>query len=206
MIKSKGIVKTLRTARLGPQITFRGRLPKRGEFAIANEWNWHKPEGGLWTSTYSEQTGGDWVKWCLGEEFGTRNGTFSQHGWLLVPTRDARVLRVNNLEDLRRVVKAYRQKNASKYSFAALDFLQMAKDYDAMHLTEKGQWRTRFSRPGLYGWDCESTVWLRWKFQKVVDLGKLTFGEPARKQVAKEIKPLALTPKGSLRPRTLALI
>lgn len=51
----------------------------------------------------------------------------------------------------------------------------IAKKYDAVHLTSEGQWRTRHSTPNLYGWDCESTLWLRWKFEKVEYIGEMGY-------------------------------
>jgi hypothetical protein len=40
-----------------------------------------------------------------------------------------------------------------------MDFEALAKEYDAIWLTEKGMWDTRDSAPGqptTYGWDCET--------------------------------------------------
>jgi hypothetical protein len=61
------------------------------------------------------------------------------------------------------------------------DFEKLAQDYDAMHLTKRGQIETRFSYDvNLWGgWDCESTVWFRWVFAEVRWLGELDFDEEA---------------------------
>ena len=41
----------------------------------------------------------------------------------------------------------------------ALDFENIARHYDAIHLTPKGQEDTRWSTPhNLYGWDCETIL------------------------------------------------
>lgn len=60
-----------------------------------------------------------------------------------------------------------------------LKFSEMAKQFDGMHLTDNGQWATRlppFDSPNLYGWDCESTLWFRWAFDKVEDGGLVVVG------------------------------
>ena len=52
-----------------------------------------------------------------------------------------------------------------------INFYEMSKDYDAIHLTEKGQWKTRMTRPvSLYGWDCETVYWFRMKFKVVKNI------------------------------------
>ena len=40
-----------------------------------------------------------------------------------------------------------------------LNFEELARSgIDAIFLTEEGEHATRFSEPGLYGWDCESIL------------------------------------------------
>lgn len=61
------------------------------------------------------------------------------------------------------------------------DFELLAKHFDVIHLTENGQYETRLNHPDLYGWDCESSLWLNWAVEKVEDLGikqyKVTWAE-----------------------------
>ena len=66
------------------------------------------------------------------------------------------------------------------------DWSLVAERYDGVHLTDEGQWATRLSHPlNLYGWDCESTLWLRWVFDSVEELGRRTFeAEPWPDEVA----------------------
>ena len=59
------------------------------------------------------------------------------------------------------------------------DFEQLAIDYDGVHITESGESATRHTEPGLYGWDCESTVWFRWAFSNVQKILTPTRGEVA---------------------------
>jgi hypothetical protein len=125
---------------------------------------WTKPQFGLWTSTYHPERGSDWVQWCLAEEFSIPpNGEW--RGVILRPRRGARVYHVRTHEDLRRLVECYPH-NADTYRLYP-NWRAISRDYDAVHLTEKGQWATRLSYPhDLYGWDCESTVWFRWCFTR----------------------------------------
>ncbi len=128
-----------------------------------------KPKGGLWTSTYDERLGSDWIQWCLSEEF--RGPEFDC--WLLRPREGAKVYTIDSLADLIDLVYAY---GALRNSHA--DYEKIARDYDGVRLTKEGQWATRFSYPySLYGWDCESTLWFRWCFESVEHLGVRVFTE-----------------------------
>lgn len=122
-----------------------------------------KPKGGLWTSTYCSEIGSAWVQWCLGEDFGVPGGGW--RSWLLEPDPAARVLEIDSHADLHRVSASYGLPIEYPGPLSALDFERLAVDYDAIHLTEAGQWATRLTHPlSLYGWDCESVLWLRWAF------------------------------------------
>jgi hypothetical protein len=131
---------------------------------IRNRTPMNKPHGGLWTSTYNSEYGSDWIRWCKSENF-------SDHfdGFILYPKGDAKILIVDTVEDLRNIFGQYMVKdNPMAHMMPAIDFEAISKDYDAMSITEEGQWRTRFSHPyNMYGWDCESTVWFNWCFDKV---------------------------------------
>jgi len=46
------------------------------------------------------------------------------------------------------------------------DYEECATRYDAIHLTDRGQWATRMTHPkNLYGWDCESVLILNKTFK-----------------------------------------
>ena len=118
--------------------------------------DWIKPIGGIWGSTYipDEVYSSDWERWCIEENFG--------YNWkeavIFTLKPDAKVYEVDSVQDLNNLAKAY---NVHSNGFLPhLDFEAMvAAGIDAIHLTEKGQAETRFSRPySLYGWDVES--WL----------------------------------------------
>lgn len=134
---------------------------------------WMKPEPGtgLWTSTYDERFGSDWVQWCLSEEFEISRSNPTVHLWTLDPLPEARVFRIHTYADLDELATRYADSGLPG-PIKGLDWESIAQDFDAVHLTAAGQFTTRFSVPwNLYGWDCESTVWLNWAFGKVADLG-----------------------------------
>lgn len=123
-----------------------------------------KPYGGLWTSTYDFRHGSGWVQWCLGEEFHVPKGG-RWDGVVLTPRDDARILTIDTFEDLQQANHKYPDTSPISKITPHLDYTHIAQDYDGVHLTEEGQWRTRLTFPlSLYGWDCESTLWFRWCF------------------------------------------
>lgn len=137
---------------------------------------WIKPDhvGGLWTSTYDPRHGSGWVQWCLAEEFGCDRSDPRFPIWTLEPEPDARICRIDSYADLEAVVAEYphRVERSHGWTDIAPHWERLADDFNAVHLTEQGQWATRLTHPlNLYGWDCESTLWLRWAFSGVADLG-----------------------------------
>jgi hypothetical protein len=139
-----------------------------------------KPSGGLWTSTLDMATGSGWVQWCLAEDYGIPGG-YRWHAYRLVPMRDADILEIDSYADLKQVIDQFGTDGPSLHvDSKSLDFVKLAQTYDAIHLTENGQWTTRLTFPHtLYGWDCESVLWLHWAFSEVHDLGIQTWGKPA---------------------------
>lgn len=118
--------------------------------------DWIKPIGGIWGSTYipDEVYSSDWERWCIEENFG--------YNWreavIFTLKPDAKVYEIDSVQDLNNLARAYNVHGNGVLT--RLDFEAMvAAGIDAIHLTEKGQKETRFSRPyTLYGWDVES--WL----------------------------------------------
>ena len=119
---------------------------------------------GLWSSTHSKGTS-EWIEWCIGEDFQVpHDGVW--HVAILDPCRTAKVLCIDNLEDLKRIIACYLI-SGDKWRLH-LDWERMARDgYHGVHLSSEGESATRFSTPDLYGWDCESTVWLAWAFEHI---------------------------------------
>ena len=127
-----------------------------------------KPREAFWTSTWDERTGSGWTRWCDNENF-----RGPEHNiWLLTPAPDARLFTVDSYADLDRLHSRY---GVDHHGVDGLDWPAIAADYDGVHLTDDGQWRTRLSQPyDLYGWDCGSTAWFRWAFTTVEHRGLWT--------------------------------
>ena len=121
-----------------------------------------KPKGGIWTSPLDSTYG--WKDWCKAEGFmkerldkyiilqftGTLYVIDGLADLLEMPINNHRVHTMNM-----GTVAASQPYNIPE---AELDFVSMKKQgIDAIHLTIKGEHRTRFSSPwSLYGWDCET--------------------------------------------------
>jgi len=125
-----------------------------------------KAEGGLWTSP--EGSGFGWDDWCRSEMphwLGDR--------WVLTVVGEPRVLAIDSLTDLELACLRFPAPPSDpSWGFARppgprMDWEAVAVEYDAVWLTEAGQWATRFSEPDLYGWDCETVWWTRWMFSDV---------------------------------------
>lgn len=136
-----------------------------------------KPVGGMWTSTYTpeDKYDSDWIRWCSTEGF-----YGGRHKWLLEPKDNLDVLVVDSLEDLRMVAKAYKKstyrgKPAELLPDTVIDFATIAENFDAMRLTEEGQWETRTpsrDEPNLNCWDSESVLNFRWNWKNIEYLGE----------------------------------
>ena len=140
---------------------------------IQNQLYWNKPNGGLWTSTYQRETDdSDWLEWCKVEQ----PDWIPETRWLLYPKDGLRILRIDSLSDLKKALVDFRATRGPAFLstrfFAILDFEKLSQEFDGMHLTRKGQAETRMTEPSLYGWDCESTLWFRWCFDRVEAIGK----------------------------------
>lgn len=122
-----------------------------------------KPLGGLWTSplrTDGRYESG-WIEWCWENEVIHWLGD----AWVLRPT-EARVFTIHDEVDLRSLHKRFGGwDQRATYAEPFIDWPAVGREYDAVHLTEHGQWATRMTNPfTLYGWDCETVFWFRWRF------------------------------------------
>lgn len=131
-----------------------------------------KPIGGLWLSPVGADGRTAWQSWCAGEDYDPYRGKPARaHRVELRP--DARVAKIDSAADLDALAGAYPAQDRSPLNFEAL-----AGDFDAVWLTDRGQWATRFrdgdlrdiggSAPNLYGWDIESVLVLN---KDALDLG-----------------------------------
>jgi hypothetical protein len=135
------------------------------------EHGWVKPHGGtgLWTAPVTSQredgspADTSWLEWCR-SEMSTDGYT---HLTEVDPHDTARVLRIDSQADLIAIVDAY--PSTSQFFSTALDhryphWVDVAEDgWEAVFLTDQGQWETRLPPrgPNLYGRDCTSVLWLR---------------------------------------------
>lgn len=70
---------------------------------------------------------------------------------------NARIFTIDNKSDLCELAKKYKISNINT-PFLMLDFEKMCDEYDAIHLTSRGQELTRFGDINLYGWDVDSLL------------------------------------------------
>jgi hypothetical protein len=134
---------------------------------ISNKDYFNKPHGGLWTSTYRPEThDSGWVEWCHWNDFGDVD---SKSWYLLTPKADPNIYTIRSLDDLCRLLQEYSVPLPRPgFERHYLDFEALSKVYDGIHLTQEGQMETHLSFPeNLYGWDCESTLWFGWHFERV---------------------------------------
>jgi hypothetical protein len=148
---------------------FVGNKPEPSKLQAVSNLRFHKPKGGLWTSTWRTETeDSDWIEWCRGAQFGDVD---SQEWYQLEPSSNARIYTIDSVVDLVALHNKYNETPVNYTSFyeSFIDFERLSIDYDAIHLTGNGECVTRFSTPSLYGWDCESTIWFRWCFDAVTN-------------------------------------
>lgn len=135
------------------------------------EHGWVKPSAhtGLWAAPVTAWTEDKfpadtaWLEWCR-SEWSTDGCT---HLTEVFPHDTARVLRIDTQADLVAIIGAYPSR--SGFSLSSLDdryphWAAMAEDgWEAVYMTDRGQWETRLPRtgPNLYGWDMPSVLWLR---------------------------------------------
>jgi hypothetical protein len=135
---------------------------------------WHKPEPrtAFWTSTFDDPH--NWVNWCHMEEWEPPEGAHSF--WLLDVDPDAKVYEIGDFCDLQILIEHFPHRGVPSHFAreAQIDFEAAARIYDGIHLTGGGELATRNTEPGLYGWDCESTLWFRWKFNSVRQVARHT--------------------------------
>lgn len=129
----------------------------------------NKPKGGLWSSPYNKDTISGWYQFCKDENFIKGDNSV---GVIFSLKEEARIYTIDTKEDLDNLVNKYPNDVLEILKeIAGLNFIAVSKDYDAIYLTDKGQWATRFSRPNtLYGWDCETLLVLNFN---AIDLNSI---------------------------------
>jgi hypothetical protein len=103
-----------------------------------------KPRGGLWSSPVNSEWG--WADWCKSANYGSLDSWFEFKF-------NGRVYVIDSHKDA--MCMPWVSNGCGKY----IDFEQMVNSYDAIHLTVKGEYDTRYvDNCSLYGWDCESVL------------------------------------------------
>jgi len=167
----------LPTVMLGPQVTYLKSPPNMVLMEdIRNpESIFPKPRGGLWTSSQDTHVEEGWTYFTTVDYVGATEGRCLYRLEPLEP-----VFQISTLEDLETLIGRYPRptgigvQHSSYMPMWHVDWEAMEADgYAGVNLTTEGQWATRFSTPSLYGWDCESTIWLRWVFGGPSDWAEL---------------------------------
>lgn len=138
-----------------------------------------KPSGATWTSSYIKEgaVASDWVRWCFNEQPDWLEGKI---GVLFEASPDAYIYEIDGKESyfdllkkyplvtVEKLNQAYRdiyrdQPMTDKLASFWFDWEAIAKDYDAVHLTQKAFWQLRMEPlcMTIYAADCECTWWLR---------------------------------------------
>jgi len=118
-----------------------------------------KPIGGLWTSPIDSLYG--WKDWVKENDFHTEKYNC---GFVFNLNDEAKVFEINSPKEIMELplleidVGSIEEKSIALIWGEFIDFEKTSEIYDAIHLTEEGQERTRFGKPSLYGWDCETVL------------------------------------------------
>jgi hypothetical protein len=138
-------------------------------FDLTPRMGMNKPEKAFWTSTYTPDSEhlSAWLEWCASEGF----GEWETH-YLIQPNADVRVLTIDSHKALAQLPRS-KEGLLSRLNIPHIDFKLLSQDYDAIHLPLEAvnavhlpmmHERWNGDMISLYGWDCESTCWLRHAF------------------------------------------
>ena len=147
---------------------------------------------GLWTSTYlpGQSPCCEWLEFVVNEMYEYWINAW-HYGYLYQPADGLKILEINTHEDLVAVNNVYgyvdeiseivaRDMNDPNFVHRWPDWGRIGRDFDAVHLTSNGQYLTRmphypyqWGSDNLYGWDAESTCWLRLHRRTLKYVGKI---------------------------------
>lgn len=127
-----------------------------------------KPVGGLWTSSRVGSLVSGWVSYL---QDGLAGYPPPYHPWELRVDASARIYEINDAVSWRWLSTTYPRELDGRL---APDWIGVSRDWDGVHLSTMGLLLTYgVTWPdvaALRGWDCESTLWLRWSSSRVVAL------------------------------------
>lgn len=131
--------------------------------AIENSSYFCKPHGGLWSSPLDSEWG--WRQWVESEMPEWMEEKYGKSRFIFTLKPGSKIYTIDSIFDLLSVPYKIKGSLLSSCFGDLIDFEEMAKEYDAILLTENGQAETRYSEyefgMSLYGWDCESLLVLR---------------------------------------------
>lgn len=107
---------------------------------VKNSKNNHKPDGGLWTSSFNENYISDWFRFCALNDFSIcSNGIpYILKAYIVKIKSNARIYRVNNSNDWINLVQTYfvKEIHSSGLETITVDYISMSKDYDIIHIKD----------------------------------------------------------------------
>lgn len=119
---------------------------------VGNRELFSKPRGGLWTSPVNSVH--SWKDWCIYNDFHLDE---LKKSFTLLINKGARILIINDVTDLINLPKIDYSNTGMNLFCNYYDFEKIAEEYDAIHLTARGEVNTRITTmDNLYGWDCET--------------------------------------------------
>jgi hypothetical protein len=152
----------------------------------------NKPFGGLWTSAHTPDSADFRCDWEMAiaknaaVHLGCQGPANGQAWWILEPDPDARILQITSLRDAASFTKDYHletvliPKTLRDAPMGPLitgqitDWEKAFKAYDAIHLSadaaDQIAHRIEDYDTAFHTWNCESTLWGRWKFKRVEPL------------------------------------
>lgn len=143
-----------------------------------------KPKGGLWTSTYNEVYGSDWIKWLQQNDFIQSDNAIG--GFYMTINKEAAIYTIDSYNDANALFEEYSywppfilefdnpldefyQKNS--HFFKCIDYQKLSDKFDGLHLTKQGFYdcKVRYSPciSPFTSFDCESTIWFNWCFDSI---------------------------------------
>jgi hypothetical protein len=136
-----------------------------------------KPRGGFWTSSVSPTGRTDWKRFATHTVPSKLDTTESMR---LTPNPDAKIFQIANKKDFRILRQTYpidrfadvMGQNKTGETLIDIDWPEVAKEYDAVNITQDAAERLRFGTPGLSRpnpWESESTVWFKPAFKIASD-------------------------------------
>ena len=122
-----------------------------------------KPQNAIWTSTWTKDKSymSEWHERM--RDIAGFEQPQTEECFVLVPRKNLRIYEIDNRDNLVWLVNNYSLDGVplERRTEGTLDWGKITKDFDAVHLTKRGQLATLSGIPNLWGWDVESTAWLR---------------------------------------------